>query len=297
MRGDRIGSPLAARSGTAARRQEMQNLRGKVAVVTGAASGIGRAMAEVFAAEGARVVLADIEEAPLAAAAKELETAGAEALAVPTDVTKAQALIDLAEAAEARFGTTHILCNNAGVAPIAPMLETTLEDWRWVFEVNLFGVVHGIQAFAPRLVAQGEGHIVNTASSGGLLTVPGFGAYCATKHAVVGLSETLYQELSGTGVGVSVLCPGLIATKIFESERNRPADGGPTEYGKVGEGARKSINETGSSPEHVAHKVVEAIREGRMHILPNEEIVPVVAERFRRILEGENPMVIPSFEE
>jgi len=204
--------------------------------------------------------------------------------------------VALADATESRFGTTHILCNNAGVAPIAPILETTLEDWRWVFEVNLFGVVHGIQAFAPRLVTQGEGHIVNTASSGGLMTVPGFGAYCATKHAVVGLSETLYQELSGTGVGVSVLCPGLIDTKIFESERNRPADGGPTDYGQIGVGARKSIAEIGQSPKGVAQRVVEAIREERMHILPNEEIIPVVEERFQRILAGENPIVHPSLE-
>lgn len=275
----------------------MQDLKGKVAVVTGAASGIGRAMAEIFAAEGARVVLADIEEEPLAAAAKELEAAGAEALAVPTDVTQPHALEALADATESRFGATHIVCNNAGVAPIAPMLETTLEDWRWVFEVNLFGVVHGIQAFAPRLVDQGEGHIVNTASSGGLITVPGFGAYCATKHAVVGLSEVLYQELSGTGVGVSVLCPGLIDTKIFESERNRPADGGPTDYGAIGAGARKSIAETGHSPKDVALKVVEAIREERMHILPNEDVIPVVQERFRRILAGENPLVIPNLEQ
>ncbi len=275
----------------------MRDLKGKVAVVTGAASGIGRAMADAFAAEGARVVLADIEEAPLAAAGRELEAQGAEVLAVRTDVTQSEALVALADAAESRFGTTHIVCNNAGVAPIAPMLETALEDWRWVFEVNLFGVVHGIQAFAQRLVDQGEGHIVNTASSGGLITVPGFGAYCATKHAVVGLSEVLYQELSGTGVGVSVLCPGLIDTKIFESERNRPADGGPTDYGKIGAGARKSINELGHSPKGVAQKVVEAIREERMHILPNDDVVPVVEERFRRILAGENPIVMPSVEE
>jgi len=274
----------------------MQDLEGKVAVVTGAASGIGRAMAGAFAAQGCRVVLADIEEAPLAEAARELEAAGAETLAVPTDVTKAEALIALADAAESRFGTSHILCNNAGVAPIARVLETTIEDWRWVFEVNLFGVVHGIQAFGPRLVAQGEGHIVNTASSGGLLSIPGFGAYCATKHAVVGLSETLYQELVGTGVGVSVLCPGLVATRIFESERNRPRDGGPMDYGPLGAGARKSLDETGQSADEVAAEVIRAIREDRMHVLPTPEIRPIVEERFRRILADENPFVIPAFD-
>ncbi len=271
----------------------MQDLTGKVAVVTGAASGIGRAMATAFAAEGARVVLADIEEGPLAEVGRALVAGGAEALCVPTDVTKPEALIALADAAETRFGASHILCNNAGVAPIAPMLDTALEDWRWVFEVNLFGVVHGIQAFAPRFKAQGEGHIVNTASSGGLLTVPGFGAYCATKHAVVGLSEVLYQELAETGVGVSVLCPGLINTKIFESERNRPKDGGPDSYGSYAEGALKSIAETPNTPEGVAACVIDGIRAGRMHLIPNDEILPVVEERFRRILAGENPFVIP----
>jgi NAD(P)-dependent dehydrogenase (short-subunit alcohol dehydrogenase family) len=274
----------------------MRDLRDKVAVVTGAASGIGRGLAEAFAGQGARVVLADIEEGPLAEAGRALEAEGAQVLCVRTDVTRPEELEALAAATETRFGAAHVVCNNAGVAPIAPILDTPIEDWRWVFEVNLFGVVHGIQSFAPRLVAQGEGHIVNTASSGGLLTVPGFGAYVATKHAVVGLSETLYQELAGTGVGVSVLCPGLINTKIFESERNRPADGGPAGYGAFAEGARQSIAESPNTPEAVAACVVEAIREERMHILPNEEIRPFVAERFRRILDGENPLAVPSME-
>ena len=271
-----------------------EDLNGKVAVVTGAASGIGRAMADAFAGEGACLVLADIEEAPLVEAGRALEARGVEVLCVPTDVTQPDALVALADRSEQRFGASHILCNNAGVAPIAPMLNTSLKDWRWVFEVNLFGVVHGIHAFAPRLKVQGEGYIVNTASSGGLLSVPGFGAYCATKHAVVGLSEVLYQELDGTGVGVSVLCPGLIQTRIFESERNRPEDGGPDGYGSFAEAARASIVETPNTPEGVAAATLDAIRNERMHILPNEEIRPVVEERFRRILSGENPFVIPS---
>lgn len=275
----------------------MQDLKGKVAVVTGAASGIGRAMAEAFAAEGARVVLADIEETSLGAVADEMKQQGAEVLCVRTDVTQADQVDALADAAESHFGTTHIVCNNAGVAPIAPILETSLEDWRWVFEVNLFGVVHGIASFAPRLVAQGEGHIVNTASSGGLMTVPGFGAYVASKFAVVGLTETLFQELDGTGIGVSVLCPGAVATRIFESERNRPDDGGPTDYGPFATQAREMITSAGSPPSEIAAHVIQAIKENRMHILPNPEIRPVVEERFRRILAGENPLVIPNFEQ
>ena len=216
---------------------------------------------------------------------------------MPTDVTKLEAVEALAAAAESEFGAAHIVCNNAGVAPIANMLETTMEDWRWVFEVNLFGVVHGIQAFGPRFVAQGEGHIVNTASSGGLMTVPGFGAYVATKHAVVGLSETLFQELAGSDVHVSVVCPGLIKTKIFESERNRPADGGPTDYGPIGSGARKSLEETGTSPAEVARHVLSAIKEERFYVLPSPEIVPFLEERYRRLIAGEEPFVLPSFEQ
>jgi ATP-dependent DNA helicase RecQ len=157
----------------------MRDFAGKVVVVTGGASGIGRALAEAFAAEGARIVLADKEEAALAAAAAEMSKDGAEVLAVPTDVTEPDQMVALADATEARFGTTHIVCNNAGVAPIGPILETPIEDWRWVLDVKVLGVVHGIAAFGPRLVARGEGHIVNTASSGGLITVPGFGAYVA----------------------------------------------------------------------------------------------------------------------
>ena len=275
----------------------MQHLRGKVAVVTGAASGIGRAMAEAFAAEGARVVLADVEEAALGAVAAAMKQQGAEVLCMRTDVTQPNQVDALADAAESHFGATHIVCNNAGVAPIAPLLETSLEDWRWVFEVNLFGVVHGIASFVPRLVAQGEGHIVNTASSGGLMTVPGFGAYVASKFAVVGLTETLFQELDGTGVGVSVLCPGAVATRIFESQRNRPDDGGPTDYGPFAAQAREMITSTGTAPSEIATHVIQAIKENRMHILPNPEIRPVVEERFRRILAGENPLVIPNFDQ
>jgi NAD(P)-dependent dehydrogenase (short-subunit alcohol dehydrogenase family) len=275
----------------------VQDLRGKVAVVTGAASGIGRGLADAFAAEGMRLVLADVEEATLAKAAEEIAKTGAQVEAIPTDVTSPEQVVALAGGARARFGTVHLVCNNAGVAPIAPVLETSLEDWRWVVNVNLLGVVHGIAAFAPGLVEQGEGHIVNTASSGGLITVPGFGAYVATKHAVVALSEVLYHELAGSGVGVSVLCPGLVATKIFESERNRPSDGGPTDYGEHGAAARQTIDAMGVPPAEIAEHVVAAIREERLHILPSPEVMPVIEERFRAILAGENPRPLASPED
>jgi NAD(P)-dependent dehydrogenase (short-subunit alcohol dehydrogenase family) len=211
----------------------MRDLKGKVAVVTGGASGIGCAMADAFAAEGMRVVLADVERASLARAADELMEKGAEIEAVPTDVTRPEQVEALRRAAEARFGAVHVVCNNAGVA---------------------------------------------------------------TKHAVVGLSETLYQELAGTGVGVSVLCPGLVATRIFESERNRPNDGGPSDYGETGAAARSAIATMGAPPADIARQVVQAIRDERLHILSSPEVKPVLEERFRRILAGENPQTLPAFE-
>jgi NAD(P)-dependent dehydrogenase (short-subunit alcohol dehydrogenase family) len=271
----------------------MRDLQGRVAVVTGAASGIGRAMAEGFAAEGMKVVLADVEEIALKQAADEVAKTS-DALAVVTDVSKAEQVEALAKATAERFGAAHVLCNNAGVCPIAPVLDTSLKDWRWVIDVNLMGVVHGIASFAPGMQAQGEGHIVNTASSGGLITVPNFGAYVATKHAVVGLSESLFQEFSGTGVGVSVLCPGLVNTKIFESERNRPDDGGPTDYPDA-EPSRAAIPQ-GAPPAEIAAAVVAAVKEQRLHILPSPEVRPILEQRFSAILEGRNIPLLPSFD-
>jgi NAD(P)-dependent dehydrogenase (short-subunit alcohol dehydrogenase family) len=266
----------------------MQDLRGKVAVVTGGASGIGRALADAFADEAMKLVLADVEKPALERAVAELEARGAEACGVPTDVRDPEQLRALADTSLERFGGVHVVCNNAGVAPLGPILGTTVEDWRWLVDVNLLGVAYGCSVFAPILIEQGEGHIVNTASAGGLIVSPGLGAYIATKHAVVGLSETLYLELAGSGVGLSVLCPGLVDTKIFESERNRP-DEGPTNYGEVQTRARDMLARLGSPPALIARSVVEAIREERLFILPNEEIKPFVDERYKRILAGENP--------
>ncbi|MCH2172529.1 SDR family NAD(P)-dependent oxidoreductase [Myxococcota bacterium] len=270
----------------------MKNLNQKVAVVTGAASGIGLALAQAFCGEGMKVVLADVERDPLASAAEALQRTGADIEAVPTDVTDPEQVEALANAARKRFGAVHLVCNNAGVAPIGSILETRLEDWRWLLDVNVLGVVHGIAAFGPKMVEQGEGHIVNTASAGGLITVPGFGAYAATKHAVVALSETLYQEVHGTGVGVSVLCPGLVRTRIFESERNRPTDGGPLNYGQPQEQAQQSLTSLGAAPLEIARHVVDAVREDRLHILPSPEVIPVLEDRFRRILAGDNLQVV-----
>jgi NAD(P)-dependent dehydrogenase (short-subunit alcohol dehydrogenase family) len=268
----------------------MRDLGGKVAVVTGGASGIGRALADRFATAGMKLVLADVEREPLERAVAELSRGGARAIGVPTDVRDPAAVRALADRALAAFGAVHVVCNNAGVLPLGPILETSLEDWRWLVDVNLLGVAYGVAVFGPILVEQGLGHIVNTASAAGLLPPPGLGAYAATKHAVVGLSETLYLELAGTGVGVSVLCPALVNTQIVRSERNRPAgDGGPRSYGELQQRFGKMLAAIGHSPEEVAERVLQAILEDQLFILPHDEIRPVVEARYRRILAGENP--------
>ncbi len=268
----------------------MRDLEGKVAVVTGGASGIGRALADRFAAAGLKLVLADVEREALDRAVAELARGGAEAIGVPTDVRDPGAVRALADRTLAAFGAVHVVCNNAGVLPLGPILETTVEDWRWLVEVNLLGVAYGVAVFGPILVEQGVGHIVNTASAAGLLPPPGLGAYAATKHAVVGLSETLYLELQGTGVGVSVLCPALVNTQIVRSERNRPArDGGPRSYGELQQRFGKMLAAVGHPPEEVAERVLQAILADQLFILPHDEIKPVVEARYRRILAGENP--------
>jgi NAD(P)-dependent dehydrogenase (short-subunit alcohol dehydrogenase family) len=202
----------------------MEMLRGRVAVVTGGASGIGRAMAERFLDEGMSVALGDVEQAALDATAKALATKG-DVLAVVTDVSDAKSVESFAAQVKDRFGSYDVVCNNAGVAGHLGLLgDTPLEDWRWVLDVNLMGVVHGIRSFVPGLVAQGSGHVVNTASVAGWLGVPGMGPYCASKHAVLAISEVLRNELqaSHSSVGVSVLCPGTVNTAIMKSERNWP---------------------------------------------------------------------------
>ena len=211
----------------------MEELAGKVAVITGGASGIGLATARRLARDGARLVLADVERPALEEAAREIGALGAEVLAVPTDVGERADVERLAEETYARFGAAHLLFNNAGVALFGGIETMRHEDWEWLIRVNLWGVIHGIESFVPRMVEGGEGgHIVNTASFAGLVPNQGLGVYCTTKYAVVGLSEVLYRDLSGYGIGVSVLCPMVVETRISSCERNRPAElgGGSTGF-------------------------------------------------------------------
>ena len=280
----------------------MRELKGKVAVVTGAASGIGRAMAERFAREGMKVVLADIEEQPLAEARDAIARTGAEAVALRTDVSKRDQVEALAKRAFEAFGTAHVLCNNAGVASGGFCWETSTADWEWVVGVNLWSVVHGIQAFVPKMIAQGEGHVVNTASIAGLLSAPGMGPYCATKHAVVAISECLHLDLTvtgATGVKVSVVCPAWVKTNIADSHRNRP-EASPRPQGKPGpqqqmiEQAVRAAVDGGIAPDDVAEQVLQAIVEERFWVLTHPKTKKAVELRMRGIVDGVAPQFDPS---
>src|SRR5262245_17864537 len=250
----------------------MQELRSKVAVVTGGASGIGRALVDRFAVDGMKVVIADVEPGALDAAAGELRARGADVLAVRTDVAQAEDVNALAQQTLARFGKVHVLCNNAGVSVGGPMWEHTLDDWRWVLGVNLWGVVHGIRTFVPIMLRQNEpAHVVNTASLAGLTSTQFCGIYNVTKHAVVTMSETLAQELATVGapVKVSVLCPGFVQTRIADSDRNRPAglaDGAARERPAEFEQVIRTAIAGGIPPSEVAALVASSIREERFYV-------------------------------
>lgn len=278
----------------------MESLTGKVAVVTGAASGIGRSMAERFAAEGMKVVLADVEEAALAAATRAVADTGAEAEAVTCDVSSRAAVDALAEATVSRFGGAHVVCNNAGVAGgTGPLWGTTSKDWEWVLGVNLMGVVHGIQAFVPLMLEQGGGgHVVNTSSVLGLSSGGG-SIYSVTKHAVTRLSEGLLNDLraAGSTIGVSVLCPGLIATRIASSDRNRPDElrdevdpAVAEDVAEHREAMQGFFLSEGMPPAEVAAMVVDAITAERFYVLTHPEMIKAHVEaRLRAVLDGTDP--------
>lgn len=256
-------------------------LTGRVAVVTGGASGIGRALAEALAREGARVVVADVDERGMAETVRAIADRGGEALAVVTDVSDRDRVHALADSAWAAFGAVHVLCNNAGVAVWGGLESVTHRDWQWVLGVNLWGVIHGLEAFLPRMIAQRQpGHIVNTASMAGLVATPGLGVYNTSKYAVVGLSETLAKDLRPYEIGVSVLCPMGVATQIHASERNRPEtlrNDAPREATPV-----ELMGRT-LAPETVAGMALGAIRENRLYVLTHAEGLEPLRRRWERL--------------
>jgi NAD(P)-dependent dehydrogenase (short-subunit alcohol dehydrogenase family) len=265
---------------------------GRVAVVTGAASGIGFALSERFAGEGMRVVMADIEEPALAEAADLLASRGAEVLPVPTDVARDDQVGALRDRALEAFGAVHVVCNNAGVSGLGrPMWEMSSRDWEWVLGVNLWGVINGVRAFVPVLMEQDAGHVVNTASLAGVTTGV-LGPYSVTKHGVVALSEALYFQLAQrtASVGVSVLCPGWVRTRIGESDRNRPADiePGPALDPNVAEGFRQLL-EAGMEPSAVAGHVVDGIRAGLFYLLTHPDMTDGIRRRAEEVLSGGPP--------
>lgn len=260
----------------------MRTLKDRVAVVTGGASGIGRALCRAFAHEGARLVIADLDEPGMAEAAEEVKRAGSVAVTHRTDVSRLAEVQALADRAFAEWGAVHVLCNNAGVALHGGLETATHQDWEWAIGVNLWGVIHGIEAFVPRMLAQkDEGHIVNTASMAGLIATQGLGVYNTTKYAVVGLSETLQKDLRPYGIGVSVLCPMGVATAIRRSERHRPAHlrnpGGQREGGEV-----TLIGRTLDAGE-VAQQVLRAVRANRLYVITHEEGLEPLRKRFERM--------------
>lgn len=272
----------------------MKLQEGKVAVVTGAASGIGLALAKRFAISGMHVVMADVEEGRLEEAASSVSTLGGEAVGLPVDVSDESAVQDLAAKVMERFGAVHVLCNNAGVAARSDPWFGPLSAWEWVFGVNLWGVIHGVRAFLPLMAAQAEGHIVNTASMAGL--VPGVGpVYDATKHAVVAITEDLYRtaKLAGLPIGVSVLCPGWVRTGIIDADRNWPTRLGERppdspEAAVTTPMVRRVIDE-GATPAAVADAVADAVEAERFWVFTGPEWLELAVRRWHGIADGQNP--------
>ena len=273
----------------------MQELNGKVAVITGGGSGIGRCMALAFADEGMDIAIGDIEQGAGEAVAEEIRAKGRRAIAVVCDVTDLDSVRGLAEAAKAELGAYHVVCNNAGVISGGPTAEMSPAEWDWVLDVDLQGVVNGVIAFLPGLVEQGEGHIVNTASIAGLvpMAAPGVINYTTAKYGVVGITETLHDELAPTGVGASALCPGVVNTRISQSARNRPdAAGGPVSEEDMGPPLElppgmempRIIGANVREPEEMAARVVEGVKNNDLYIVTHPETREAVEERFAAIM-------------
>jgi NAD(P)-dependent dehydrogenase (short-subunit alcohol dehydrogenase family) len=267
----------------------VKDLKGRTAVVTGAASGIGMGIAQSFARAGMNVALLDIQEHALDEVRRQIESAGGRAITLVADVSDAASLAAAARRAEEAFGKIHVAVNNAGVAMHGtPLEEMELQDWNWVIGVNIYGVIHGIRTFVPLIRKHGEGgHVVNTASIGGLQMRPGWntGAYSMTKYAVVALSEALEQELTGSGIGVSVLCPAAVRTAIYDSAKNRPARlGGPFERSQ--QHFLKDTIADGLAPIEVGERLLRAIQDEEFFVFTHSEPRAWIEARHRRILDA-----------
>ncbi|MNR76219.1 putative oxidoreductase SadH [compost metagenome] len=280
----------------------MKQFQGKVAVITGAASGFGREFALLGAQLGMKLALADVQQDALAAIETELSGQGAEVLALSCDVSKAEQVQALADATMARFGAVHLLFNNAGVGAGGLVWENSAADWDWVLGVNLFGVIHGVRIFTPLMLAcaqddpEYEGHIVNTASVAGLQNAPTMGIYNVSKHAVVSLTETLYQDLQliGAPIGTSLLCPYFVPTGIHQSERNRPSEmqnaAAPTTSQRAAQAfSEKAVVAGKISAAQVAQLTFDAIREARFYIYSDLEPLASVRKRMEDLVQQRNP--------
>lgn len=278
----------------------MEDLTGRVAVITGGANGIGYAMAESFADAGTKLVLADVNEAELDAAVARLAKAGATVSGVVTDVAEASQVDALRDAALHTHGAVHVICNNAGVGSGGLSWEIPLEHYRWAIGVDLFGVIHGVHSFVPLFVEQGEGHVVNTASMAGLLSSAFMAPYNIAKHGVVTLSETLFAELASAapGVGVSVLCPGWVNTRIYDAGRYAADGAAPIAASESGESDAggaiaeyvKGLVTSGLDPSAVGALVLDAVLSRRFYVLTHPDWMPLVADRNHRIVEALDPM-------
>ena len=271
----------------------MKELRGKVAAVTGAASGLGRAMALAFADQGMSVALGDVGDC--GEVLEIIKHKGVGALSMKLDVSRGEEVEAFAQRIDTELGGAHVVCNNAGVSPLGAAWEASVGDWQWILGVNLWGVIHGVRSFVPRLMKRNEGHVVNTASVAGIINPPGSGAYNVTKHGVVALSETLHHDLRerNSAVGVSVLCPAYVPTGIADSERTRPAAFTPAQ--KSAETLareamlRKAVSSGRLSADDVARAVVQAVKEDRFYVLTHPRIKGAIRARMDDILEERAP--------
>ncbi|MFO1274411.1 MAG: SDR family oxidoreductase [Rubrivivax sp.] len=279
----------------------MKSFKGRTAVITGAASGFGLEVSRIAAREGMNIVMADVQADALEQAAAEIGALGAAVLPYRLDVSKAEQVAALAAATFARFGAPHFVFNNAGVGGGGLIWENTLQDWEWVLGVNLMGVVHGVRSFVPMMLEAAkrdpgyEGHVINTASMAGLVNPPNMGVYNVSKHAVVSLSETLYQDLRlvTDQIGASVLCPFFVSTGITRSERNRPADlagSGPTKSQRLGQAMTdRAVGSGKVTAATVAQQVFDALREQRFYIYSHPRALGSVQSRMEDLLQPRNP--------